>query len=160
MDPRGEQHLSNAPTLTPPPARPCAACREAIESDPAVAEDTPRDWGPVLSESDTGGLGSFGEPNGQSADPIDDGPPSDRRRELVRRALDAWKKQLVDLGGRNNLLYYRHLKVGTLDLTACEPVHLQTLLEAKAGRQTWRRGTFAGSTAGRVSDRRRATRNH
>jgi len=84
-----------------------------------------------LSESDLD-LGSVNEPNGQSAGGADASPSSDRRRQLVRRALDAWKKQLVDLGGRNNLLYYRHLKVGTLDLTACEPVHLQTLLEGRS----------------------------
>lgn len=84
-----------------------------------------------MSEPDLD-LGHFSEPNGPSNGGADDSPSSERRRGLVRRALDAWKKQLVDLGGRNNLLYYRHLKVGTLDLTACDPVHLQTLLEGRS----------------------------
>jgi len=38
------------------------------------------------------------------------------RLEAVRRAQAVWVGQLVDLGGRNTLLYYRDLKVGTLDL--------------------------------------------
>jgi very-short-patch-repair endonuclease len=39
------------------------------------------------------------------------------RLDLVEEAKAAWKGQLVDLGGRNTLLYYRDLKVGTLDLS-------------------------------------------
>ena len=38
------------------------------------------------------------------------------RLEAVRRATTAWTGQLVDLTGRNSLLYYRDLKVGTLPL--------------------------------------------
>ncbi len=38
------------------------------------------------------------------------------RQRLVRQAIEDWKRQLIDLGGRNNLLYFRDLKVGTLDL--------------------------------------------
>jgi hypothetical protein len=40
-----------------------------------------------------------------------------RRRAIVERAAAAWSAQVVDLGGRNTLLYYRDLRVGTLDLT-------------------------------------------
>ena len=32
-------------------------------------------------------------------------------------AVESWTKQLIDLGGRNRLVYYRDLKVGTMDLT-------------------------------------------
>src|SRR5690606_25670657 len=39
------------------------------------------------------------------------------RAEIVGEAIKSWVNQLVDLGGRNNLLYFRDLKVGTLDLT-------------------------------------------
>ena len=39
-----------------------------------------------------------------------------QRVDAVRRASKAWTGQLVDLTGRNNLLYYRDLKVGTLGL--------------------------------------------
>jgi hypothetical protein len=38
------------------------------------------------------------------------------RLDAVRRATTAWTGQLVDLTGRNSLLYYRDLKVGTLPL--------------------------------------------
>ncbi|MEX2447245.1 MAG: AAA domain-containing protein [Solirubrobacterales bacterium] len=38
------------------------------------------------------------------------------RLEVVRKATKTWTGQLVDLTGRNNLLYYRELKVGTLPL--------------------------------------------
>ena len=38
------------------------------------------------------------------------------RLEAVHKATKAWTGQLVDLTGRNSLLYYRDLKVGTLPL--------------------------------------------
>jgi very-short-patch-repair endonuclease len=38
------------------------------------------------------------------------------RAEAVEKAVKVWTGQLVDLTGRNNLLYFRDLKVGTLDL--------------------------------------------
>ena len=40
-----------------------------------------------------------------------------RREEAVRRAAERWKAKLVDESGRNRLLNYRDLQVGTLDLT-------------------------------------------
>jgi very-short-patch-repair endonuclease len=40
----------------------------------------------------------------------------DRRRRRVTAAVRDWVDQLIDLTGRNNLLYYRDLKQGTLDL--------------------------------------------
>jgi len=53
--------------------------------------------------------------------PVEDTLPSDRgttpRSHVVSQAIKAWTRQLVDLGGRNNLLYFRDLKVGTLDIT-------------------------------------------
>ena len=38
------------------------------------------------------------------------------RVKLVAQAVKVWTGELVDLGGRNTLLYYRDLKQGTLDL--------------------------------------------
>ena len=38
------------------------------------------------------------------------------RAALVQRGVKTWTGELVDLGGRNTLLYYRDLKQGTLDL--------------------------------------------
>lgn len=43
-----------------------------------------------------------------------------RRGRLIEAAIKTWKNQLVDLSARNNLLYYRTLKVGTLDLSGQE----------------------------------------
>jgi very-short-patch-repair endonuclease/Mrp family chromosome partitioning ATPase len=43
---------------------------------------------------------------------------SGHRTGLVRSAVDRWKSQLIDLGGRNNLLYYKDRATGTLDLSA------------------------------------------
>jgi very-short-patch-repair endonuclease len=70
------------------------------------------------------------DPDDQSAE---DAPEfSERRRELVRRAVDAWKKQLIDLGGRNNLLAYRDLKAGTLDFSTADSRALDDLIAGKA----------------------------
>lgn len=44
-------------------------------------------------------------------------PEPTTRHRLVHQAVEDWKQQLIDLGGRNNLLYFRDLKVGTLDLS-------------------------------------------
>ncbi len=38
------------------------------------------------------------------------------RLRLVERAVRTWTGELIDLGGRNMLLYYRDLKQGTLDI--------------------------------------------
>src|SRR3954468_12098389 len=55
-----------------------------------------------------------------------------RRVELVQRAVKEWTAALIDLGGRNNLLRYRDLNAGTLDLTAASPPALSALLQGKA----------------------------
>jgi len=56
----------------------------------------------------------------------------ERRRQLVTRAVEMWKKQLVELGGRNNLLAYRDLKAGTLDLSSADPRAVEDLVIGKA----------------------------
>lgn len=43
------------------------------------------------------------------------GDVSERARR-VQQAVKTWTGELIDLGGRNTLLYYRDLKQGTLDL--------------------------------------------
>jgi DNA polymerase III delta prime subunit len=65
----------------------------------------------------------------------DIGPQSeiDSRTERVRHAVAGWTKNLVDLGGRNTLLWYRDLPTGTLDLTTAHPGGVSMLL---AGRPT------------------------
>ncbi|MFW5469071.1 AAA domain-containing protein [Knoellia sp. CPCC 206435] len=63
------------------------------------------------------------------------GPQSeiDSRTEKVRHAVEGWTRHLVDLGGRNTLLWYRDLPTGTLDLTTAHPGGVAMLL---AGRPT------------------------
>jgi very-short-patch-repair endonuclease len=58
-------------------------------------------------------------------------PEPDGRAALVRTAAQRWRGQLIDVGGRNTLLYYRDLKVGTLDLGAAAPVPLTALLDGR-----------------------------
>lgn len=56
------------------------------------------------------------------------------RAELVARAVGAWTRHLVDLGGRNTLLWYQDLSVGTLDLTTAHPSGLARLLAGQPTR--------------------------
>ncbi|MGZ4687362.1 AAA domain-containing protein [Oryzihumus sp.] len=72
----------------------------------------------------------------QDATPDPDQPEegsADPRGERVAAAVQAWQRHLVDLGGRNTLLWYRDLPSGTLDLTTAHPGGLAMLL---AGRPT------------------------
>ena len=66
-----------------------------------------------------------------TAPPTD--PPTDPRADRVATAVRTWQRHLVDLGGRNTLLWYRDLPSGTLDLTTSHPSGLASLL---AGRPT------------------------
>ncbi len=54
-----------------------------------------------------------------------------RRAQQVRAAIDTWSGQLIDLGGRNQLLYYRDLKVGTLDLGDANEVAVDGLMDGR-----------------------------
>ncbi|MCY4271861.1 MAG: hypothetical protein OXF00_04385, partial [bacterium] len=53
------------------------------------------------------------------------------RRERVEQAAAQWVKDLTDESGRNRLLYYRNLKLGTLDLTAADPKAVDRLRNGK-----------------------------
>ncbi len=59
-------------------------------------------------------------------------PPSPtidpQRRAKVEAARDGWIRKLIDTSRRNNLLYYRDLKIGTLDLTGADPGSMSRLL--------------------------------
>lgn len=63
------------------------------------------------------------EANGTSAPAI-----SQARREAVDRARQTWIRKLIDLSRRNNLLYYRPLKTGTLDLSSADSASMANLL--------------------------------
>ena len=55
-------------------------------------------------------------------------PISPQRREAVDKARQTWIRKLIDLSRRNNLLYYRPLKTGTLDLSSADPLRIAALL--------------------------------
>jgi hypothetical protein len=57
--------------------------------------------------------------------------PAPTRAELVGQAVDQWIDAVSALGGRDPLLSYRDLKVGTLDLAAAEPDARKRLLEGE-----------------------------
>jgi very-short-patch-repair endonuclease len=53
---------------------------------------------------------------------------SEARRHTVEAARQVWIRKLIDLSRRNNLLYYRPLKTGTLDLSSAPAEKLRELL--------------------------------
>jgi len=59
-------------------------------------------------------------------------PISAARRELVDRARQSWIKRLIDLSRRNNLLYFRDLKAGTLDLSTADQDRMVELLSGES----------------------------
>jgi hypothetical protein len=63
----------------------------------------------------------------------DPAPDDDPRATRVAAARAAWTRHLVDLGGRNTLLWYRDLPTGTLDLTTAHPGGVASMM---AGRPT------------------------
>src|SRR6266540_7395589 len=84
-----------------------------------------------MPPSDAGTPEAPAEELGLVTAPTDDGEARQRRLDTVRRSTKTWTGQLVDLTGRNNLLYYRDLKVGTLPLDECQR---QTIYNALAGK--------------------------
>ena len=70
-------------------------------------------------------------------------PISTARREAVDLARQSWIRKLIDLSRRNNLLYYRPLKTGTLDLSSADPSAMAVLLsgaEAVSISKLWANG--------------------
>src|SRR5579859_7468172 len=54
------------------------------------------------------------------------------RRALVDAARERWIRRLLDLSRRNNLLYFRELARGTLDLSDASPAALSDLTSGSA----------------------------
>ena len=65
------------------------------------------------------------------------------RITTVRQAAERWAKDLTDVSGRNRLLFYRDLKVGTLNLTDADPGELARLLSSVPGKQIRLRRLFS-----------------
>ncbi len=61
-------------------------------------------------------------------------PPvqTEQRTLAVQKAIESWVRKLVDFSQRNNLLYFRDLKAGTLNLDDAEPAHFDRLLAGEA----------------------------
>jgi len=55
------------------------------------------------------------------------------RIRAVKEAVATWSKQLIDLSGRNRLLFYRDLKTGTMDLTPIQAASPERFEELMAG---------------------------
>jgi hypothetical protein len=60
-------------------------------------------------------------------------PPaiSPRRQALVDQARQSWIRKLIDLSRRNNLLYFRPLKTGTLDLRNADHENMAAFLRGE-----------------------------
>ena len=68
---------------------------------------------------------------------------SAERLAAVERELETWKRELVDVSGRNPLFSYRDLRVGTLELTPGESgVDCQALESLLAGDMVWMTALF------------------
>src|SRR3954469_21808795 len=59
---------------------------------------------------------------------------SEPARDRFADALRTWKTQLIDVGGRNNLLFYRDLRAGTLDLGNARPPIVDSLIAGRVVR--------------------------
>ncbi|MHB9133948.1 MAG: AAA domain-containing protein [Armatimonadota bacterium] len=54
------------------------------------------------------------------------------RQQAVERAREGWIRRLYDVSRRNNLLYFRELKMGTLDFTGADTPSMHDLLAGKS----------------------------
>lgn len=72
------------------------------------------------------------DPDPAGAPPSMLSPVDAERLVATRQAAERWAGQLVDLTARNNLLYFKHLRAGTLDLSSAPDVALFDLLAGKA----------------------------
>jgi len=57
-------------------------------------------------------------------------PVATNRQRLVDVARQAWIRRLVDMSRRNNLLYFRDLRSGTLDLSAAPEDAMRSLVQS------------------------------
>ena len=84
---------------------------------------------------------------------------SSERISALQRAIERWKRQLLDVSGRNRLLNYRDLTTGTLDLTPGEDSALQlpVLENLLAGRAIQSQRLFPDVTSEAGARRRLVT---
>lgn len=72
-------------------------------------------------------------------------PVDPERAAIVDRAIDGWVSKLIDTTRNNNLLYFRELKLGTIEFTDADPDELAALL---AGREVPVMSLVAGGGIG------------
>lgn len=92
-----------------------------------------------------------------ATDPAGADSDAERRSSLVRSAVERWKGQLIDLGGRNNLLYYKDRTTGNLDLSAAAGADEGTVGRLLAGTKV-RLSEIYGTDAERLPPMARRTR--
>ena len=97
------------------------------DTSPASDEATPVEG---AAETDASRDRTADRATGAAPDAVADDDP---RATRVAAARAAWTRHLVDLGGRNTLLWYRDLPTGTLDLTTAHPGGVASMM---AGRPT------------------------
>ena len=81
---------------------------------------------------------------------------SPERLRLVGRAVRTWTGELIDLGGRNTLLYYRDLKQGTLDIGPGSPANDVAVDQLLSSRTIRLSTLFGGSSIDAAARRVRA----
>ncbi len=72
--------------------------------------------------------------------------PVSRRADLVSKAANSWINELIDIGGRNNLLFYRDLKVATLALEPKTPGEEGYLTQLLGGNKVLLSRIFEGES--------------
>lgn len=95
------------------------------------------------------------DPSPKGSSVIEGNPPiSPERQQIVERERQAWIRKLIDLSRRNNLLYYRTLKNGTLDLTSADETALRGLIngESVALRELFQQDSDVGESDDREND--------
>ncbi|MGH9072966.1 MAG: AAA domain-containing protein [Acidimicrobiales bacterium] len=102
------------------------------------------------------GVAMAGPPSGECPSESE-GPLDDAISGRLSKAVADWTGQLVDLGGRNTLLYYRDLKQGTLDLSG-ETVEEAALGELLGGRTVRLSNLFPGTDLVQAARRARTLR--
>lgn len=80
------------------------------------------------------------------------------RVERVRRAAKTWTGELIDLTGRNTLLYYRDLKQGTLDIGPASGAANMPVEELMSSRRVRLSEMFAGEDLPRAARRARTVK--
>ena len=117
------------PNLPPPPwtrlGNAAGSESEASPVAPSAVEETQND-----DEDDAAEAQTLPE---RAADPRTE--ELSERREIVRAALRQWQDQLIDVSGRNRLLYLRELTRGTLNLGPDSDADGDVSVEIRRGRK-------------------------